>query len=71
MSRLKELVYPNLYAEIMRNGEKQQDIGNLLGIAKTTVNHKLSGKYDWTISEIETLCNHFKKDYYELFKRKD
>lgn len=65
---LKELKYPNLLAEMRRKGETQDDLCKLLGLCRTTVNFKLSGRYEWTIGEIETICNHYEKDYYELFK---
>ena len=65
---LKGIKYPNLLAEIRRRGETQDDIAKLLNIARTTVNIKLQGKRDWTISEIETICNHFEMGYYDLFK---
>ena len=60
--------YPVLVAEMKKHKETQQALGNLLGINRMTVGFKLIGKYDWTISEIETLCNYYKKNYYELFK---
>lgn len=66
--QLRELKYPNLLAEMRRHGETQDDLGELLGLCRTTINFKLSGKYDWTIGEIEIICNHYEKDYYELFK---
>ena len=66
--QLKEIKYPNLLLEIKRQGETQDDLGKLLGIARTTVNFKLSGKSEWTIDEIDKICNHYNKDFYELFK---
>lgn len=64
----KIIKYPNLAAEIARKGETQQELANLLGISRPTVCYKLQGKVDWTIGEIEILCEHFQKDYYQLFK---
>lgn len=68
-TQLKEIKYPNLLLEIKRYGETQDDLGKLLGKSRTTINFKLSGKSEWTIDEIEKICEHFGKDYYELFKR--
>jgi transcriptional regulator with XRE-family HTH domain len=65
---LKILKYPNLLAEMKKRGETQDHISELLGLSRTTVNLGLSGKREWTISEIEKLCEHYQKDYYELFK---
>ena len=67
-NQLREIKYPNLLLEIKRRGETQDDLSELLGISRTTVNFKLSGKSDWTISEIEAICEHYDKDYYDLFK---
>ena len=66
--RLKEIKYPNLILEIKRRGETQDDLSKLLGITRTTFNFKLQGKSEWTISEIEKICEHYDMNYYELFK---
>ena len=66
---LKCIKYKNLLIEMVKHGETQSDIANLLGIARTTVNFRISGKSEWTINEIEKICEHYQKDYYELFKR--
>ena len=60
--------YPVLVGEMRKHRETQQTLGKLLGINRMTVGKKLVGKYDWTISEIEVICNHYQKDYYQLFK---
>ena len=65
---MKEFKYPNLRAEMARNRETQQDLAELLGVSIPTVWRKLSGIFDWTISEIEIICEHYNKDYNELFK---
>ena len=43
-------------------------LANILGIQPYSVYRKIKGRNDWTISEVETLCEHFNKNYYELFK---
>lgn len=64
----KTIKYPGLSAEMARRGETQEKLAEILGLSRPTVNMKLSGKIDWSIGEIEKLCEHFKKDYYQLFK---
>lgn len=64
----EKIKYPNLLAEMARRGEKQKTIAKLLGIAIPTICRKLSGQSNFSISEVEILCEHFGKDYYELFK---
>lgn len=64
---MKKVKYPKLAAAIASKGENQQDIANILSLSVPTVNRRLSGEKEWTIGEIQKLCKHYKKDYYELF----
>ena len=64
-------IYLNIIKEIKRNHDTQKNVAKVLYISELTFRKKLAGISEWSIGEIETLCNHFKKDYYELFKRKD
>lgn len=64
----KKVLFPNLRAEMTRKGETIGDIGKLVGLSYSTIKRRFSSKSDWTISEIETICDYFGKDYYELFK---
>ena len=61
--------YFNVLKAINNNLETQRDISKLLGITEVSFRNKLAGKTEWTIGEIEILCNHFKEDYYKLFKK--
>ena len=63
-----EIKYPNLEVEMSRNGDTQKKLADLLNITQQTVSKKLAGKVDWTIGEIEIICEHYSKDYYQLFK---
>lgn len=60
--------FPKLEAEMEKNKESQYAIAKLLNIKQATVSRKLSGKNEWTIGEVDILCEHYKKDYYQLFK---
>lgn len=64
----KVVKFPNLLAEMARNGEAQKDLADLLKTNKSTMSRKLAGKTEWTVSDVETICEHYKKDYYTLFK---
>lgn len=66
--KAEDYKYPSLVIEMARNGDTLETLGNLLEITRQTVRTKIEGKTDWTISEVEKLCNYYKKDYYELFK---
>ena len=64
-----KIVYPNLVKELIDRNETQEILGKAIGLSKTSVNYKFTGRVEWSISEIEKVCKYFGKDYYELFKR--
>ena len=64
----KETKYPAIAAEMARYNHTQLDLGNLIGISREAVRKKLHGETEFTIGEIEAICNLYKKDYYQLFK---
>lgn len=66
---MKKIVYPEIIAEMARHGDTQISLSKILGITNASISRRLSGKKDWTISEIEKLCEYYGKDYYELFKK--
>lgn len=63
-----KVMFPNLVAEMARRGEKQKDIAKLLGLPVASICMRLKGETKWGIGEIDILCEHFGKDYYQLFK---
>lgn len=65
----KAIKYLKLFNEMREHSESQSDLAKLLGVTLQTVGKKLTGTTEWTIGEIETLCNHYKRDYYELFRK--
>lgn len=65
---MKVIKYPGLVAEMARRGDTQKTICKLLGLTISNVSRRFSGKVDWSISEIEKICEYYGKDYYELFK---
>lgn len=67
----KKIVYPNLVSEMARNGVTQTMIAKILGVSYPTVSRKLSGQNDWTIEEVDIICEYFSKDYYYLFIKKN
>jgi predicted transcriptional regulator len=66
---MKKIKYPELVGEMAKRGETQKFIAKLLELDVSSVSRRLSGEIEWSIGEIDKLCEHFKKDYYELFKR--
>ena len=65
----KKYKYFTLQTEMLKNKESQRDVSKLLGISENSVRNKLDDRNEWTISEIDILCNHYNKDYYELFEK--
>ena len=63
-----KIEYPNLRAEMAKQGMKQKQLAELLDVSQPTIWRKLSGKCDWKIGEIKLICNIFNKEYYQLFK---
>lgn len=68
---MKKSKYPELAAEMARRGDTQKTLSELLEIHRTAIGKRLSGETEWSISEIDKICEHYGKDYYELFKRND
>lgn len=66
---MKILKYPELVGEMAKHGDTQKTLAKLLDITYSSVSRRLSGKAEWSISEIEKLCEYYGKDYYELFKK--
>lgn len=53
---------------MVRRGETQKELAKLLGVTRENVCLRLNGHRDFSISEIEKICEYYNKDYYELFK---
>lgn len=65
---MKKINFPGLVGEMARRGETNEMLANLLGVRRETISKKMSGKTEWTIGEIDKICEHYGKDYYQLFK---
>lgn len=68
---MQKVKYKNIMLEMIKNDETKIEIAKILEITTQSLLSKLRGKTDWKIGEIEILCNHWNKDYYELFKKED
>ena len=65
---MNKILYPGLVAEMARRGESQNTLAELLGTTYSAIHRRMTGETDWTISEIDKVCEYYKKDFYELFK---
>ena len=68
---MEKIFYPELLGEMAKHGDTQKSLAKLLGITYSSVSRRLSGKSEWSISEIDILCEYYDKNYYELFKKKE
>lgn len=66
---MKKLNYPNLSAEMARHGETQRDLATFLGKEYGAIWRRMTGQVEWSIGEIEKICKHYNKNYYELFTK--
>ena len=66
---MKKKMYPELAVEMVRHGETQRTLADLIGTSYNAIWRRLTGRTEWTISEIDILCEHYKKSYDELFKK--
>lgn len=63
----KVIRYPNLLAEIARSGDTYSTLAKLLNMSVPSIARRLNGTIEWSKSEIDTLCDHYKKPYDYLF----
>jgi hypothetical protein len=66
----KVIKYPNLLAEMARCGETYTSIAEVVGMSVSAVQRRFSGAVEWSKSEIDTICDHFNKDYDYLFRQR-
>lgn len=64
----KVVKFPNLVSEMARNGETQKDLAEVINTDSAGISRRLNGLTKWTIEEVELICEHYNKGYYELFK---
>lgn len=65
---MKEVNYPGLAAEMAKHGHTQKTLAKLLGLSNGSISNRFYNRKEWSISEIDKICEFYKKDFYELFK---
>ena len=55
---MRSYKYCNLTNEMKKTKTTQRKLSKILGIHENSVRKKLDGKYEWTINEIDVLCNY-------------
>ncbi len=70
MPRIRQPVFPELEKQILMHGIKKKDIAVLLDISTHALSNKLTGRVDFTFSEIEKIAALFPDMHWEaLFER--
>lgn len=59
--------YYNLKKVMDERGEHLKDIAKVINKSIGQTGQKVNGHCDWTISEVKAICEHYDKDFYELF----
>ena len=66
---MKKAKYPEIRKELAKKGETLKDLEKVLKLDRSNIGLRIRGEREWTIGEVECLCEYFKKNYYELFKK--
>ena len=66
---MKKLLYPELAAEMVRHNDTQREVAKLIGKTPNAVWRRITGRTDWSTSEIDLLCERYNMSYNELFRK--
>lgn len=66
--KVRKIEYPVLKATMKEHKDTIETLSKLLNISDMSVWRRLSGNYEWTISEIRVLCQHYGMVFEELFR---
>ena len=64
---MEKVKFSGLLAAMAERDEKQRTLATLLGLSECAISNRINGKTQWRFCEIEKICEHYNKDYYELF----
>lgn len=65
----RKAIFPEIVSEMKKRGETRQDLARLLELDVSQITRKLNGDIQWSFSDIEVMCLHYCKDFYELFRK--
>ena len=66
---MKKILYPELVGEMAKRGESQNTLAELLGTTYWAIHRRMLGVTEWTMSEIDKVCEYYGKSYDDLFKK--
>jgi len=61
--------YSRFKAYLIENGKRQKEVAVLLGLSPVTINQKINGPLDFSMGEVEIICDAYGIEP-ELFLRK-
>ena len=61
--------YPKVKGLLIEKGIKQQDIAKILNISRASVNNKLNGKGDFSVTQVCIVCEKFNIEAEIFFKQ--
>lgn len=61
-------MFRKLKGILMINGMTQQDLANILNLSASTLNFKINGKTEFTLTEAKKISSYFKMDIEEIFE---
>lgn len=61
------VLFPNLLAELARQGKTRADLGIALGLSPSSISDRLSGSVEFDLSEIKATCKFLGKSFDDLF----
>lgn len=67
--KTKKPVFPELEAELAKNGMSYTDFGKILGITTMAISNRMNGKVEFQFHEIDKAIDYFNKDFKALFKK--
>lgn len=69
---MNNTMFPEIVRQMIKRNETLQDIADLLSLSHISmVSRRLTGKIEWKLDEIKTLCKHYNTDLNKLFERKE
>ena len=61
--------FPELRAAMARNGHSQENLATLLDMSTSQIARRLTGHTEWTISEVDKVCQLYQQPYEKLFMK--
>lgn len=61
-------MFRKLKGILIINGMTQQDLANILNLSASTLNFKINGKTEFTLTEVKKISHYFNMNIEEIFE---